>query len=279
MKSFLRSAVLTATLLGLAILAGPPVAHLVAQASMNPTTLGAALSKPAQGQPNTVITLSSGTNVVVGVGLAVDNEYMTVQSSTPQATRWNVVRGQSGTQADDHASGAAVLISAPNNFYFNSRQPVGPCTSTLQQALPRVVVSIGISIFDCPAVSALAGSAAATWDQVSLNGYGYANPSRYTGWTYVTAGALRIQNGTQNIGSSGGLSMTLAAPAVYQNGVTMLLFASTAQAHTVTYTAGFYGNTTSSDVATYGGAIGDFLVVQAVNGTWRVLSQKNITIA
>lgn len=274
----LRSAVMTATLLSLALIAGRPLA-LLAQTALTQTTLSAALAAPAQGSPATVVSLTAGTNVSAGVGLAIDNEYMVVQSATPISTRWNVTRGQSGTQAGAHASGAAVLISAANNFSFNSSQPVGPCTSTLVPALPRVVVSVGISIYDCPAVSALAGSAASTWDQVQLNGYGYSNPARYTGWTYVTLGALRIQNGVQQIGSSGALAMTLAAPAVYQNGIVMVLWASTAQAHTVTYTAGFWGTTTSSDVATFGGAIGDFLVVEAVNGTWRVLSQKNVTIA
>lgn len=274
----IRSAVLTATLLALALLAGPPLS-LLAQTALTQTTLSAALAAPAQGSPATVVTLTSGTGVSAGVGIAIDNEYMVVQSATPQTTRWNVTRGQSGTIASAHASGAAALISAANNFYFNSRQPVGPCTSTLTQAQPRVVVSVGISIYDCPAVSTFAASAASTWDQVQLNGYGYSNPSRYTGWTYATAGAIRIQNGVQQIGSSGALSMTLAAPAVYQNGVVMVLWASTAQAHVITYTAGFWGNTTSSDVATFGGAIGDFLVVEAVNGTWRVLSQKNVTIA
>lgn len=274
----LRSAVLTATLLALALIAGPSLS-LLAQTALTQTTLSAALAAPVQGTPSTVVSLTSGTNVAAGVGLAIDNEYMVVQSATPIATRWNVTRGQSGTDSSAHASGAAVLLGASNNFYFDSRQPVGPCTSTLTQAQPRVVVSTKISIFDCPAVTALASSAASTWDMVQLNGYGYANASRYTGWTYVTLGALRIQNGVQQIGSAGALAMTLAAPAIYQNGVTMTLWASTAQTHTITYTAGFWGNTTSSDVATFGGAIGDFIVVQAVNGTWRVLSQKNVTIA
>lgn len=278
MKSLLRSALLVAALVGVGTFLVAP--HLGAQVTaFTQTTLSAALAAPAQGSPATVITLASGTGVSVGVGLAVDNEYLIVQSSTPQTTRWNVTRGQSGTVAGAHASGAAVLLSAANSFAFNSSQPVGPCVSTTEAPLPRVVVSQRISIFDCPAVSTLAGSAAATWDLVQLNGYGYGNPSRYTGWTYATAGALRIQNGVQNIGSAGALAMTLAAPAVYQNGITMVLLATTAQAHTVTYTAGFWGTTTSSDVATFGGAIGDFLVVEAVNGTWRVLSQKNITIA
>lgn len=279
MKSFLRSAVLTATVLALMILAGP-LASLLAQTALTQTTLSAALAAPAQGSPATVITLTSGTGVSAGVGIAVDNEYMVVQSATPQATRWNVTRGQSGTTAGAHASGAAALISASNNFGFNQTGPVGPCTSTLVQALPLVQVSnSGVNIYNCPAVSTLAGSTAATWDWVQQAGYGRANAARYTGWTYVTLGALRIQNGEQYIGSAGALAMTLADPAVYQNGMTMVLMASTAQAHTITYTAGFDGDTTGSDVATYGGAVGDFLVIQAVNGAWRRIASLNVTIA
>lgn len=277
MKSVLRKTLLVAALAGLCSFLVVPAVRVFAQAALTQTTLSAALAQPAQGSPATVVTLTSGTGVSVGVGIAIDNEYMVVQSATPQATRWNVTRGQSGTQADAHASGAAALISAPNNFYFNSRQPVGPCTSTLVQSLPRVVVSPQISIYNCPAVNTLAGSAASTWDRVTAEGFGYPNATRYTGWTYTSAGALTIQNGLQNIGSGGALAMTLAAPAVYQTGMQMLLFASTAQAHTVTYTAGFYGNTTSSDVATYGGAIGDFVLLGAYNGVWRVLAVKNVT--
>ncbi len=275
----LRSAVLTALLLGLALIAGPPVAHLWAQTALTTTTLSAALAAPAQGSPNNVITLTSGSGVSVGVGIAVDNEYMVVTASQPQTTRWTVARGQSGTFAGAHASGAGAILGAANNFNFGSG-PVGPCTSTLVPALPYVTVSGGgVNIFTCPAVNTLAGSAASTWDWVQNFGYGRPNPARYTGWTYVTLGALTIQNGEQYIGSGGGLAMTLAAPALWQNGTTMVLMASTAQAHTITYTAGFEGDTTGSDVATYGGAVGDFLVIQAVNGAWRVLSAHNVTIA
>jgi hypothetical protein len=281
MKS-LRSAVLTATLLGLALIAGPPVAHLFAQTAMTVTTLGAALAAPVQGAPNNVVTLASGTGVSVGVGMAIDNEYFVVTGAQPQTTRWTVARGQSGTAAGAHANGAGVIIGAANNFGFNQNGgPVGPCTSTLVQALPYVTVSNGgVNIYTCPAVTTLTGSTAATWDWVQASGYGRPNPARYTGWTYATAGALRIQNGIQYIGSGGALSMTLADPTLWQNGTTMVLQAITAQAHVVTYTAGFWGGTnTSSDVATFGGAIGDVLVIEAVNGAWRVLAQKNVTIA
>lgn len=277
MTRYLRRAAVAAALFALALIAQPNLT-LFAQTALYSTTLAAALVAPAQGSPANTIQLSSGSNVSVGQGLTVDGEYMTIQSGTPQSTRWNVVRGQSGTQTQAHASGAPVFFGAPNNFYFNTRQPSGACTSTSQQASPRVVVSLSVSIFLCPPVSTLTGSTASTWAQITEDGLPRANGNRYTGWTYATAGAVTIQPGVQFIGSAGALAMTLAAPDKYMDGMVMVLQASTAQAHTVTYTAGFYGNTTSSDVATYGGAIGDNLVIYASNGTWRIQSLKGVTI-
>jgi hypothetical protein len=261
----------------LAALALIPALHLAAQTSLYSTTLNAALTAPTQGSPQLQINLASATNVAVGQGLVVDGEYMTIQSATPTTTIWNVVRGQSGTQASAHVSGSAVLFGDPNNFYFNSRQPSGYCVSTLNQATPRVVVSTSTSIFLCPATSTLAGSPVAQWAQITDNGQPYNSGFRWTGYTYVTLGALVIQPGVSYIGSSGALAMTLAAPSKYMDGLVMVIQASTAQAHTVTYTAGFYGNTTSSDVATFGGAIGDNLVIFATGGAWRPVSTRNVT--
>lgn len=275
----IRKALIAFTLAAVAILTYGQQLTLFAQTAFYSTTLGAALSAPSQGNPQTVIQLASGTSVAVGQGVVVDNEYMTIQSSTPQSTRWNVVRGQGGTQAAAHASGAPVFFGAPGLFQFTSNEPAGPCVSTATVASPFIVISPGVSIFQCPAVSTLAGSTAATWAQITSNGLPAANPTRYTGWTYTSAGALTVQPGVQFIGSGGALAMTLASPSKYQDGVVMVLQASTAQAHTVTYTPGFYGTTTSSDVATFGGAIGDNLVVYATNGVWRILSLKGITVA
>lgn len=274
----IRKALIALSLAAVAILAYGQNLTLLAQTALYSTTLSAALSAPTQGNNQTVITLTSGTNVAVGQGIVVDNEYLTVQSSTPQSTRWNVVRGQGGTVAAAHASGAPVFFGAPNLFQFTSNEPAGPCVSTATAASPFIVISPGVSIFQCPAVSTLTGSTAATWAQITSNGLPAANPTRYTGWTYTTAGALRIQPGVQFIGSGGALAMTLAAPDKYMDGMVMVLQASTAQAHTVTYTAGFYGNTTSSDVATFGGAIGDNFVIYASNGAWRVQSLKSVTL-
>lgn len=271
-------ALLGLTFAVVALFTAIPQIPLFAQTALYTTTLSATLAAPAQGSPAQYIQLTSGSNVAVGQGGVIDGEYVTFIASTPSTTRWQIQRGQSGTTAAAHSSGAAVLFGATNNFAFNSAQPSGACVSTAQPASPYVVVSLSVDIFMCPAVSTLTGSTAASWGQVVADGQPYPNGTRYTGWTYTTAGALTIQPGMQQIGSAGALAMTLAAPAAWQNGMVMTLLASTAQAHTVTYTAGFYGTTTSSDVATYGGAIGDSLTIYAVNGAWRILTMKGVTV-
>lgn len=60
---------------------------------------------------------------------------------------------------------------------------------------------------------------------------------------------------------------TLAAPAIDQQN-TLTFVSTTAAAHTITYTAGFYGNTTSSDVATFPATINGMFTIRAQNGTW-----------
>lgn len=64
---------------------------------------------------------------------------------------------------------------------------------------------------------------------------------------------------------------TLAAPAIDQQN-TLTFVSTTAAAHTITVTAGFYGNTTSSDVATFPATKNGTLTVKAQNGLWAPIS-------
>jgi len=77
---------------------------------------------------------------------------------------------------------------------------------------------------------------------------------------------------------AGVLALTLAAPTAAIDGYEVTFIARTANAHTVTHTAGFSGDTTASDVATFGGAIGDSMTIKAVNGTWLATALKGVTI-
>ncbi len=63
-------------------------------------------------------------------------------------------------------------------------------------------------------------------------------------------------------------AMTLAAPSKDSDGVFLHIISRTAYAHTVTYTPGFQGDTTSSDVATFAAKKGANLLLRAVAGEW-----------
>lgn len=104
------------------------------------------------------------------------------------------------------------------------------------------------------------------------------------GQTIVTAsvdGALSIpsQNTLVLVQKAGVCAMTLAAPSLAMDGLLVTILSATANAHTVTYTAGFYGDTTSSDVATFAAKVGASMTIQAQGGKWGVVSLANVTLA
>lgn len=74
-------------------------------------------------------------------------------------------------------------------------------------------------------------------------------------------------------------AITLVAPAKNQDGIKATFRSGTAAAHVVTYTAGFYGDTTGSDLATFAAKIGATATIEALNGTWGVLALGNVTVA
>lgn len=92
-------------------------------------------------------------------------------------------------------------------------------------------------------------------------------------------GALPIAQGVTMITKAGVCALTLAAPAAADNGLMMTIVAATAHAHTVTNASpGFNNAGASGDVATFGGAIGDNMVVVAYNQRWHVVSLRNVTL-
>ena len=87
--------------------------------------------------------------------------------------------------------------------------------------------------------------------------------------SYGVSGAITVPvvNQTIYLTKAGVAAMTLAGPASDQtNQVTVVSL--TAYAHTITYTAGFYQNTTSSDVVTFPSTSGACWIFQAKNGVW-----------
>lgn len=96
---------------------------------------------------------------------------------------------------------------------------------------------------------------------------------------YATDGAIGITEGTAELSKGSAGAYTLAAPTAADEGKRLTITAKTAQAHTVTQTTpGFNGAGSAADVATFGGAIGDNMVVVAVNSKWNVVTLRNVTL-
>ncbi|HMJ82715.1 MAG TPA: hypothetical protein VK504_06090 [Vicinamibacterales bacterium] len=74
-------------------------------------------------------------------------------------------------------------------------------------------------------------------------------------------------------------AIVLPAPsAAMQEGAELWFLSMTAAAHTVTYTPGFYGDTTSSDVATFAAKAGASFKAFKYKGAWGVTALTNVTL-
>ena len=98
---------------------------------------------------------------------------------------------------------------------------------------------------------------------------------------YADDGAITIASHVAVLTKGSAQAMTLAAPtAGTHDGVIIKIISATAQAHTVTATTiGFNATDTSGDLGTFGGAIGDGIVVVAYQGEWLVLNNINVTLS
>lgn len=87
-------------------------------------------------------------------------------------------------------------------------------------------------------------------------------------------GAITIRPGTVYATKAGVLAATLAAPTpTTHDGIVIRLVATTANANTLTCPAGTLGG---NAVATFGGAINDYIEVEAYQGVWYPVGEKNI---
>lgn len=95
-------------------------------------------------------------------------------------------------------------------------------------------------------------------------------------------GAITIRNGIVAITKGTAAAMTLAAPtATTHDGIVLYIDSHTAAAHTVTIANGLRGAGAGADVGTFGGAIGDGIVLYAYNGAWYPVpgTNTNVTFA
>lgn len=91
---------------------------------------------------------------------------------------------------------------------------------------------------------------------------------------------LPVVDSTIYITKAGVLAITINGPAKDQTN-TIKFVSLTANAHLITYTAGFYANTTSSDVATFPATAGAVFTIVARNGLWNAVATADdgVTIA
>lgn len=101
----------------------------------------------------------------------------------------------------------------------------------------------------------------------------------------VTAdGAITVPTGniSHYITKAGVAVMTIADPtATTHDGVQLRFVAATANAHTLSNAAGsgfFSSGGATKDVATFGGAIGDRITIEAYQGKWYIVDSLNITL-
>jgi hypothetical protein len=98
----------------------------------------------------------------------------------------------------------------------------------------------------------------------------------------VADGAITVKNGVCKIAKTvaGVVAATLADPTdVTDDGKKLTIISNQAQANTVTSATSFGGGGTGEDVATFSGAIGDSLCLEAHGGKWYVTGSHQCTIA
>lgn len=89
-------------------------------------------------------------------------------------------------------------------------------------------------------------------------------------------GAITIPSGLVVLNKAGVIAATLAAP--QGDGLVLMIVSETAQAHTVDLaTSGV--NAGSADVGTFGGAVGDGVILVSHGGHWYTFAKTNVTFA
>jgi hypothetical protein len=181
---------------------------------------------------------------VTKVGLYdINGSYFAVDSESIRVYDQNI------SSIETHTSGASLMFGNP-------------------QVTPEGVTVKGFVVSQTPAqIQTLIDASVSTTNPVSV----------------ISAdGAISIPsvNTTFYFTKAGVAVTTLAAPtATTHDGLRLTFVATTAQANTITHSAGFGAGGASLDVATFGGAIGDNITIEAYQGKWYIVATRNVTIA
>jgi hypothetical protein len=110
------------------------------------------------------------------------------------------------------------------------------------------------------------------------NPYDFGIPIPSHIYTYGADGALTVGAGLHRLAKATASAMTLRAPTADEEGLIMLLVATTAAAHVVTLDSGVFNNFSVENKLVFGGAIGDCIEIQACKTFWIVTLDKNVTL-
>jgi len=106
--------------------------------------------------------------------------------------------------------------------------------------------------------------------------YGVA-PTLPTQTALVDGAITLLAGGVVELTKATAGAFTLANPA--GDGHVLYISAKTAAAHVITIADGLHGLGTGEDVATFGGAIDDCLILASNGGYWMQVSNINVTVA
>ncbi len=170
--------------------------------------------------------------------MRVGGEYMLVDYVPVSGTVKVAMRGYNGTTAQAHDIGTEVSTSAsPADF---AQVPVGAVNTP------------------------------SPWDDDVLTiGEDLAFTAAGTAPVLGTSIPIPIKNTTYYLNKGSAAAITLISATAAQQGVRVRFVNQAAQANTITYTPGFLGDTTSSDVATASAKVGaSFEIICGPTGLW-----------
>ncbi len=190
---------------------------------------------------------------------------------------------------------ALVVTSANGAVGLNDRQirltaftnpstgPIGPPT-ILQVDGERMLVTDATLTPVLGVTRGAQGTLASAHNTLAPITYGLSTDFTQTVSTDGTAGVPQYSYGVNNtnvtlpvvdatiyLDKATAIGLTINSPNKDQTN-TIVFVSLTAAAHLITYTPGFYGNTTSSDVATFPATVGACFTIVARNGLWNAVA-------
>lgn len=107
----------------------------------------------------------------------------------------------------------------------------------------------------------------------------YAIPAGGTGTPLTAPGAIPLVGGTYTITNAAATALTLAAPTVAQNGMSITVISATAFAHTITATGLLQTGSAAVNLATFAAFAGARVTFTAVNGKWMTSGAQGVTFS